>query len=129
MCGEATDYDQVGMKFVLWPEMVTRGLEACEGIVGKLGSVPAGVLFRVCDRKARVRNMGVRRGSWAFGEEGRVLAVVEPANATDRRDLKVKQDWSVKDSRGKEEWEKGEIETETEKEGKATGVLKWFGRK
>jgi len=129
MCGAAADYDQVGMKFVLWPEMVTRGLEACEGIVGKLGSVPAGVLFRVCDRKARVRNMGVRRGSWGFGEEGRVLAVGEPANATDRRDLNVKQDWSVKDSRGKEEWEKVEMETETEKEGKSTGVLKWFGRK
>ena len=73
--------------------------------------------------------MGVRRGSWGFGEEGKVLAVGEPANATDRRDLNVKQDWSVKDSRGKEEWEKAEMETETEKEGKATGVLKWFGKK
>ena len=41
----------------------TKGLEACEGIVGRLESVPAGVSFRVCDRKTRVRNMGVRRSS------------------------------------------------------------------
>lgn len=47
-----------------------------------------------------------------------MLAVGEPANATDRRDLSVKQDWSVKASCGKEEREKAEIETETEKEGK-----------
>ena len=83
--------------------------------MGRLESVPAGVLFRVCDRKARVRNMGVRRGSWGFGEEERVLIVGEPANATDRRFLSVRQDWSVKASRGKEEREKAEMETEMEK--------------
>ncbi|CUS07096.1 unnamed protein product [Tuber aestivum] len=126
MCGEAVDYEQVGMKFVLWPEMVNRGLEACEGIVGKLGSVPAGILFRVCDRKARVRNMGVRRGSWAFGEEGRVLAVGGPGIAIDRRGLNDKRDGSVKGFFGEDS---GRMEKEKEREGKAKGVLKWFRRK
>jgi len=80
------------MKFVLWPEMVTRGLGACCGIVGRLGSVPASVLFWVCDGKAHVTDMGVRKGScqWVFGEERRLFAVGEPANAADRRDLNVK---------------------------------------
>ena len=41
----AADYEQVGMKLGLWPEMVTRVLEACDAIVGRLGSVPASVLF------------------------------------------------------------------------------------
>ncbi|KAG0634731.1 hypothetical protein HOY80DRAFT_506529 [Tuber brumale] len=128
MCGAAVDYEQVGMKFVLWPEMVTRGLEACEGMVGKLASVPAGLLFRVCDRKARVRNMEVGRGSWGFGEEGKVLAVGGPANTIDHRDLNVKRDGSAKkDYRAMEE--RGNAEAKKEKEGKAKGVLKWFGRK
>ena len=73
-----------------------------EEIVGRLGSVPAGVLFRfVITRLAS----GVRRGNWRFGEEEEsVLLVGGPANlnATDRRDLNVKQDWSLKkDSRRK----------------------------
>ncbi|KAG0137788.1 hypothetical protein HOY82DRAFT_315388 [Tuber indicum] len=135
MCGAAVDYEQVGMKFVLWPEMVNRGLEACEGMVGKLASVPAGLLFRVCDRKARVRNMEVGRGSWGFGKEGKVLAVGGPANAIDHRDLNSKWEGSAKkDYRAKEERENveevKEVEVEKkEREGKAKGVLKWFGRK
>ena len=64
--------------------------------------------------------LGVRRGGKGVGSRG-------AANATDRRDLNVKQDSSVKASRRKEEREEAETETETEKEGKAKGVLKWFG--
>ncbi|RPA94929.1 hypothetical protein L873DRAFT_1792553 [Choiromyces venosus 120613-1] len=124
MCGGAVDYEQVGMKFVLWPEMVNRGLEACEGLVGKLGSVPAGVLFRVCDRKARVRNMGVGKGSWGVGEVGKVLAVAGPssANLQDWRGVGGRREGSFKEGGGKK------VEVEKEK-GKGKGVLKWFGRK
>ena len=132
MCNAAVDYEQVGMRFVLWPEMVTRGLEACEGVVGRLGSVPAGVIFRVCDRKARVRNMGVRRGSWAFGGEGKVLAAGKPENVADRGVLDVEHGWNVeKDSGGKEAREGAEVEVEVGvgKKGKATDVLRWFKRK
>jgi len=130
MCDEAVDYEQVGMRFVLWPEMVARGLEACEGVIGRLGSVPAGVIFRVCDRKARVRNMGVRRGSWAFGGEGRVLAAEKHENVTDGGDLDVGHDWNVeRDSGGKEARERAEVEMEKERKGKATDVLRWFKRR
>ena len=93
MCGGDTDYESVGMKFTLEIAAVKRGLRFCRGVSDTLGPsppsssssssllgalVPAGVIFRVVDRKARARTLDVAKtAEWRFRRDVRVLAVAE----------------------------------------------------
>lgn len=68
MRGAAVGYEQVGMKLVLWPEMVTRGFEARRDC-RKVGECSRRCFIPVCDYKARVRGQKRQLEVWRGGGE------------------------------------------------------------